>query len=161
MRGTAGLGLDLDNQNIVRRISPSPLLQPEIDAHCDAQASATTAVQRWLIARGGWEAQKCFDYIPGGTHATELPTARDTPTQCAAKLQQSPPRGWLGVVPLSWKMENWKSGNPKLEIRKLEIQNWKFGNPNGFLTFLILSVKKMHCVLKTDKVDSVWFSTGN
>ena len=43
----------------------SPLLQPEIDAHCEGQTSATTAVQRYLLSRGGWEAQKCFDYKPG------------------------------------------------------------------------------------------------
>lgn len=62
----------------------SPLLQPEIDAHCKAQATATTAVQRYLIQRGGWEAQKCFDYKTGH----DLPNAQDDPAQCASKLQQ-------------------------------------------------------------------------
>eukprot|EP00656_Telonema_subtile_P029299 TRINITY_DN32447_c0_g1_i3.p1 TRINITY_DN32447_c0_g1~~TRINITY_DN32447_c0_g1_i3.p1 ORF type:complete len:341 (+),score=81.41 TRINITY_DN32447_c0_g1_i3:141-1163(+) len=61
----------------------SPLLQPEIDAHCDAQAAATTQVQQWLIGMGGWEAQKCFDYV----EVNKLPTAADSPGQRADKLQ--------------------------------------------------------------------------
>jgi hypothetical protein len=62
--------------------SNSPLVQPEIDAHCDGQAAATTKAQAWLIANGGWEAQKCFDYLTKG-----LPTAADSPAECAAHLQ--------------------------------------------------------------------------
>lgn len=62
----------------------SPLLQPEIDSHCEGQAAATTMAQKWLIANGGWEAQKCFDYYGKG-----LPTADDTPAQCAQNLQKN------------------------------------------------------------------------
>lgn len=36
----------------------SPLDQQEIDSHCKGQADATTKVQKYLIANGGWEAQK-------------------------------------------------------------------------------------------------------
>jgi len=59
----------------------SPLDQQEIDAHCKGQSDATTAAQKWLIANGGWEAQKCFNYKTGG-----LPTAKDSPSSCASKL---------------------------------------------------------------------------
>ena len=61
----------------------SPLVQSEIDAHCKAQTEATTQVQKYLIANGGWEAQKCFDYKSG----SKLPNSKDTPAQCASKLQ--------------------------------------------------------------------------
>ena len=65
----------------------SPLVQSEIDAHCKAQADATTAVQKYLISHGGWEAQKCFNYMSGcGSHG--LPCAHDSPTTCAQKLQK-------------------------------------------------------------------------
>lgn len=63
--------------------SNSPLVQDEIDAHCKAQADATTATQKYLIKNGGWEAQKCFNYLGG----KELPNAKDSPAQCAQKLQ--------------------------------------------------------------------------
>eukprot|EP01045_Picozoa_sp_COSAG04_P022747 COSAG04_NODE_2615_length_3851_cov_1.872601_4_plen_371_part_00 len=62
--------------------SNSPLLQSEIDSHCKGQADATTKVQKYLIANGGWEAQKCFDYKGG----SELPTQKDSPAQCAQKM---------------------------------------------------------------------------
>jgi len=86
----------------------SPLHQAEIDAHCDGQRAATTKAQQWLIANGGWEAQKCFNYLsketgPNVRAATAgyvpdpaptlleaaglvLPTAKDTPAQCAKYL---------------------------------------------------------------------------
>ena len=62
----------------------SPLVQHEIDAHCKAQTDATTQVQKYLIANGGWEAQKCFDYKSGQS----LPNSDDDPTTCASKLQK-------------------------------------------------------------------------
>jgi len=62
----------------------SPLSQSEIDAHCEAQAAATTQAQQHLIQNGGWEAMKCFDYKNGG----ELPNARDSPKSCAQKLEK-------------------------------------------------------------------------
>ena len=62
----------------------SPLVQPEIDAHCAGQYAATTKAQKYLIANGGWEAQKCFDYLSGD----KLPTKADSPAQCAAKLDK-------------------------------------------------------------------------
>lgn len=61
----------------------SPLLAPEIEDHCAKQADATTIAQKWLIANGGWEAQKCFDYLE-----SELPTHKDSPQSCASKLQK-------------------------------------------------------------------------
>lgn len=80
----------------------SPVTQGEIDSHCSAQAAATTQVQRWLIANGGWEAQACFNYAaPGGHHVVHetgvtdmggrfnLPSASDSPTSCASKLQET------------------------------------------------------------------------
>ena len=65
----------------------SPLVQDEIDSHCEAQAEATTAAQSYLIANGGWEAMKCFDYLAPGTHGV-LPSAADTPQVCAQRLQE-------------------------------------------------------------------------
>jgi hypothetical protein len=62
----------------------SPLSQPEIDAHCKAQAEATTAVQKYLIQNQGWEAMKCFDY----KSSHDLPPHKDSPVQCAAKLEK-------------------------------------------------------------------------
>lgn len=67
----------------------SPLVQTEIDAHCDAQAAATTKVQKYLISNGGWEAQKCFNYIG----SSSLPTASDAPLECASKLKTMAARG--------------------------------------------------------------------
>ena len=86
----------------------SPLHQAEIDDHCAAQQAATTKVQRWLLANGGWEAMRCFNYLSkevgpnargaSGGHVTddeptlldaaglELPTAKDTPAMCAKHL---------------------------------------------------------------------------
>lgn len=61
----------------------SPLDQAEIDSHCKGQTDATTKVQKYLIANGGWEAQKCFDYKGGH----ELVTQADSPAACASKLQ--------------------------------------------------------------------------
>ena len=88
---------------------PTLLHQAEIDAHCAGQKAATTKAQRWLIANGGWEAQKCFDYLSketgpnvravGSGHYVPvpaptllqaaglvLPTADDTPAHCAQYL---------------------------------------------------------------------------
>eukprot|EP00041_Stephanoeca_diplocostata_P042145 m.10382 g.10382 ORF g.10382 m.10382 type:complete len:415 (+) comp7374_c0_seq1:99-1343(+) len=67
----------------------SPLVQTEIDAHCAAQAAATTQVQKYLISKGGWEAQKCFNYIGPGS----LPTVSDSPKECASKLTTMAARG--------------------------------------------------------------------
>eukprot|EP00658_Telonema_sp_P-2_P041866 TRINITY_DN29992_c0_g1_i2.p1 TRINITY_DN29992_c0_g1~~TRINITY_DN29992_c0_g1_i2.p1 ORF type:complete len:438 (-),score=93.92 TRINITY_DN29992_c0_g1_i2:314-1627(-) len=64
--------------------SNSPLVQTEIDAHCDAQFEATTAVQKFVISRQGWEAQACFDYLSG----TELPNADDDAASCGGKLEK-------------------------------------------------------------------------
>lgn len=79
--------------------SNSPVTQPEIDSHCAAQAAATTQLQRWLIANGGWEAQKCFNYNAPSGHGDEsdvtdmggfsLPSASDSPSSCASKLQHT------------------------------------------------------------------------
>ena len=55
----------------------SPLVQNEIDAHCKAQTEATTQVQKYLIANGGWGAQACFGYKSG----SKLPGSKDTPAQ--------------------------------------------------------------------------------
>eukprot|EP00931_Biecheleriopsis_adriatica_P080490 TRINITY_DN53833_c0_g1_i1.p1 TRINITY_DN53833_c0_g1~~TRINITY_DN53833_c0_g1_i1.p1 ORF type:complete len:438 (-),score=58.72 TRINITY_DN53833_c0_g1_i1:111-1424(-) len=68
-------GYDKDN---------SPLVQSEIDAHCQAQAAATTQAQQYLIQNGGWEAMRCFDYKSGA----ELPNAKDSPAACAQKLEK-------------------------------------------------------------------------
>jgi hypothetical protein len=71
----------------------SPLNDAEIDAHCAGQRAATTKAQQWLIANGGWEAQKCFDYLSKETGPNlldaaglVLPTAEDTPAHCAQHL---------------------------------------------------------------------------
>lgn len=64
--------------------SNSPLVQAEITDHCVKQAEATTAVQKYLIKNGGWEAMKCFDYKSGSS----LPNAGDSPANCASKLQK-------------------------------------------------------------------------
>lgn len=66
----------------------SPLNQAQIDAHCKAQSAATTMVQKYLIANGGWEAQKCFTYVKAG-----LPTKKDTPAKCVANLKAGYARG--------------------------------------------------------------------
>jgi len=60
----------------------SPLLTAEIDAHCAGQAAATTEVQRWLIANGGWEAMKCFNFLS----SKDLPTASDSVSDRIKKL---------------------------------------------------------------------------
>lgn len=39
-------------------------------------------MQKYLIANGGWEAQKCYTYKSSG-----LPTANDSPQQCVAHLK--------------------------------------------------------------------------
>lgn len=65
--------------------SNSPHNQAEIDAQCTGQANVTTAVQKYLIANGGWEAQKCFNYLSTKT----LPSANDSPAECAAKLTKT------------------------------------------------------------------------
>lgn len=63
----------------------SPHNQAEIDAQCAGQVNVTTAVQKYLIANGGWEAMKCFDYLDLRT----LPSASDSPSTCADKLTKT------------------------------------------------------------------------
>jgi hypothetical protein len=83
----------------------SPLHQNEIDAHCSAQVAATTKAQKWLIANGGWEAMRCFDYLSKETGPDArgqidnapilldqdtsliLPTSKQNASFCAHNLQ--------------------------------------------------------------------------
>ena len=82
--------------------SNSPLLQSEIESHCDGMTAATTQAQKWLIANGGWEAMKCSDFMSVETGPNvklsavaqtspnqdypALPNVNNTPSECAARL---------------------------------------------------------------------------
>jgi hypothetical protein len=62
----------------------SPHNQEEIAAQCAGMLNASTAVEEYLVQHEAYEVQKCFQYTSGA----KLPNAKDSPSQCAKKLQQ-------------------------------------------------------------------------
>jgi len=62
----------------------SPHNAAEIAAQCAGMKAASTAVEKYLTEHEAFEVQKCFEYTKG----TDLPNAKDSAAQCAAKLQK-------------------------------------------------------------------------
>jgi len=62
----------------------SPHSMPEITAQCQGLKAAGTATQQYLQRHDSYEMMACTSY----RSPTEMPTADDTPAQCASKLLQ-------------------------------------------------------------------------